>query len=289
MGVRGVAVLAVLSCVAATPARAQIGFDLMRPPTSTREVRVSDRLPLWVALPTSARILGSRGVEVQPVRNSGVTLENTKLGFLVGALRNTGSCLNDVSLRLQYTNDRWAPIGPKLENEARVSRVEPDGLIPYRFRLANRSEFTEQPSGYILEVTEGDAPVGKTLEWVEKGTVGARTPCEPTSLRIEGVVDKARASLEGHRVDGEIHVIAGGPVSADGITVTVVLLDEDGHVLDVMTGIPSPKVGKATVDAFTDGMRARFEIRSPVPLGKAVRQRDVFIEVLPGARVDPAR
>ncbi len=288
MGIRVVTVLAVLACTSVAPARAQVGWDLMRS-TVTREVKTSDRVPHWVALPTSARILGSVGVKVQPVRNSGVTLENTKLGFLVGALRNAGSCLNDVSLRLQYTNEYWAPIGQKFENEARVSRVEPDGLIPYRFRLANRSEFTEQPSGYILEVTEGDAPVGKTLEWVEKGKVVERTPCEPTALRIEGGVNKERASLEGHRVDGEIHLIAGGPVRADGITITVVLLDENGDVLDVVTGIPGTKVGRATVDEFTDGMKARFEIRSPVPLGKAVRQRDVFIEVLPGAQVATAR
>ena len=286
MGIRGAAVFAVLVCTA-MPAQAQVGWDMMRAPTARREVKTSDRLPLWVALPTSARILGSRGVEAKPVKNSAVTLENTKLGFLVGALRNAGSCLADVSIRLQYTNEYWKPIGPKFENEARVSRVDPDGLIPYRFRLANRSEFTEQPSGYILEVTEGDAAVGKPLEWVEKRRVVERTPCEPTSLRIEGAVNKERTSLDGHRVDGEIRVIDGGPVRADGITVTVVLLDENGDVLDVVTGIPSTRVGRTTVDEFTDGMTARFEIRSPVPLGKSSKQRDVFIEVLPGAALGP--
>ena len=79
-------------------ATAQIGMDLMRPPVQERSVEVRATLPMWVAMPQSARILTSEGLELRPLKNSAVTYENARLGVLVGALRNSGGCARDLSV-----------------------------------------------------------------------------------------------------------------------------------------------------------------------------------------------
>lgn len=284
MDLRTVAYAAVLSAIPVA-ASAQIGMDLMRPPVAERKVVVGDALPTWVVLPTTARILGSAGVEMRPVRNSAVTHENIRVGVLVGALRNTGRCARNLTVRLQYTDDHWRPMGAPVENEARVSQVDPDGLLPYRFRLARRDAYPEPPSGYILQITEDDKPVARTVEWVATDAKPDTTPCPPPPLGFESVVRQSRSTLDGYRVAGTLSLLRGGPVRADALMMTALLLDADGEVLEVLTGVPELKKKQDDDGVMVDGQSAPFNLSTQMPLGKAVKEIHFFTEALPDAQV----
>jgi hypothetical protein len=277
--------LLALTVGGAHQAEAQVAGGL-RLPTVERRMEVSDVAPPWLALPPTARVLTSAGLEVRPLRNSGVSYENVKLGVLVGALRNLGSCAREMTVRLQYTDDRWQPIGDPIENEARVSVVEPEGLVPYRFRLRRTDEMPTTPSGYIIQVSEQGQPVSGTLAWVTDTKKVDPTPCPATTLRLRAESHKSRPTLKGFRVTGTLTVDAGGPVRPDGVTLTAVLLDKEGQVLEVLTGIPD--VDEKTVPSGTllTGQTVPFTLSTPIPVGKAVASVLLFPEALPDAQLE---
>jgi hypothetical protein len=274
----------VLLLAAPAPAAAQLGMDLSRPPRQEHSVEVRSALPAWVAVPLHARILTSDGLEFRALKNSAVTYENAKLGVLVGALRNDGGCARQLTARLQYTDEHWRPVGPPLENEARVSQVEPGGVLPYRFRLRRTDDFEAAPSGYIVQITEADKPVAATLQWVSGSRTIDRSPCPPATL-IASVQDtKRRTTLRGYRVDGSLTVESGGPVRPDGMMLTALLLDEAGEVLEVLTGIPDTSKSQPSAP-IENGQSIAFRLSTGIPLGKAVKTVQFFTEVLPGAEV----
>ncbi len=286
------AILLGLACAAASVQAQATGplntITLPRAPESSVVVR--PELPAWVAMPQTARILTSDGIEMRPLRNSAVTWENAKLGILVGALTNAGPCARNLRAFLQYTDHRWRPMGEPIESEARVSRVEPGGVLPYRFRLKRADDFPVSPSGYILQVVEDGRPLADTLQWVTGGTRQPEiTPCSPSPLALAVVVTQSRGTLSGYRVAGSLSVQAGGPVRPDAITVTALLRDADGDVLEVLTGIPAPKGKTPPTDLIENGQSLPFALSTGVPLGKAVASTTMFVEVLGDAQVAPPR
>src|SRR5829696_9035212 len=88
-------------------------MTLPRAPIESVDVRPT--LPAWVAMPATARILTSEGLDMRPLRNSAVTWENAKVGILVGALTNVGGCARDVRAFLQYTDHEWQALGGPIE------------------------------------------------------------------------------------------------------------------------------------------------------------------------------
>lgn len=289
---RNLLTAAFVLAVGAVTARAQSTgplntLSLPRAPTSSVEVRAT--LPPWVAMPITARILTSAGLEMRPMRNSAVTWENARLGVLVGALANAGPCARDVRAFLQYTDHRWQPIGPPIESEARVTQVEPGGVLPYRFRLKRNDEFDVAPSGYILQVVEDGKPVADVLQWVSPTKTVAPVPCAPADALLTPVVTQSRSSLRGYRVAGTLTVTAGGPIRADAITLTVLLRDAGGDVLEVLTGIPTVSAKAFPAGVIETGQSVPFSVSTAVPLGKAVATTTVFTEVLADARPAAAR
>ena len=285
---RDSAVLAIVAAGMLWPAVAvaQIGImDLSRPPRQERSVAVTDALPYWVAMPQSARILTSDGLEMRPLKNSAVTYENAKLGVLVGALRNSGGCARHLSVRLQYTDAHWRPMGKPIENEARVSQVEPGGSLPYRFQLRRKDDFRELPSGYIVQVVEDDKPVAATIQWVSANRKVDVSPCPPGLMVTSTEVKKKRATLSGYRLEGLLTVRNGGPVRPDGMMLTALLLDEAGEVLEVLTGIPDPKPKDLPTGLIENGQPVAFALSTGIPIGKSVASTELFTEVLPDAHV----
>ncbi len=279
-------VLALLTLAWPAASAAQIGImDLSRPPRQERSVEVRAALPMWVAMPRSARILTSDGLELRSLKNSAVTYENAKLGVLVGALRNFGPCGRNLSVRLQYTDDHWRPLGAPIENEARVSQVEPGGALPYRFRLRRNDEFTEPPSGYIVQVVEDDKPVAATLQWVARDRKVDTSACPATALVASAQATRRRSTLNGYRVDGALTVQSGGPVRPDGIMLTALLLDEAGEVLEVVTGIPAARRQKLPTGLIENGQTIGFTLSTGIPIGNAVASVQMFTELLPDAQV----
>lgn len=278
-----IACAGLLLCAAGSVQAGQQGFgwDLMRPPTAERRVEVTTTLPHWAVLPRSARILASKGVEVTSVKSSAVTLENAKLGLLVGALRNEGGCLRDVVIRLQYTDENWRPLGDAIESEARVGRIEPGALIPYKFRLAGTSDFETPPSATIIQVSEAGRPVSDLLAWTDGTDESKPIPCASEPDVVSMSLEKHRATQSGYRLEGKVRVET-GTVRPDAVALTVLLLDDAGEVLDVLTGVPDdgPSNSDGTMSA---GEERRFRMFSPMPLGKSVKSTHVFVQTLTDA------
>ncbi len=250
-------------------------------PTVSRSTTVRSMVPAWIALPRTARILTSTGLEVRALRNSAVTDENTRVGVLVGAVTNTGRCARQVRAFLQYTDDNWRPVGDPIESEARVSEVEPDGVLPYRFRLKRIDDFDTQPSGYLLQVVEDGKPAASTLEWVSRGAKVDRSPCAAPATTVSTQVTESRSTLRGYRVAGTMTVDTGGPVRPDAVTLTALLRDANGDVLDVLVGVP--RVDPKADGPVERGASVSFVLTTGLPLGKSVASATVFAEVLPDA------
>jgi hypothetical protein len=282
----------VVSGVVGVPSvRAQATGPLSRMamPTIDRSVEVRSALPPWVAMPPTARILTSDGLVMRPLRNSAVTHENTKLGVLVGALGNAGGCARNLRVSLQYTDDHWRPMGEPIDNEARVSEVSPGAPLPYRFRLKRNEDFPEPPSGYILQVVEDGKAVSDRLAWVSTRRKVDTSPCPPAALAVDAAVSGSRATLRGYRVTGVLTLKAGGPLRPDGITLTALLRDANGDVLEVLTGIPTFRDKDLPTGFIENGQALSFTLATSVPLGSAVTTTTIFTEVLTDARIAPAR
>ena len=276
----------VVGLVRPTEVVAQVAGADTRMPTVERRVEVTYAVPAWLALPASARVETGDGLIVTPLRNSGLSYENIKVGVLVGALHNQGRCAKDVTVRLQYTDDSWQPVGAPLENEARISDVEAGGLIPYRFRLQRREEFTTAPTGYVIQVTEQGRPLPTGMQWVTR-TSGARpavTSCPEPAVQFSVATTPGRTTRSGYRVSGTVTVESGGPVRPDGVTLTALVLDKDDQVLEVLTGVPDVDEQRTSANAIATGESRPFTLASPIPIGRAAVTVRVFPEVLPGAR-----
>ena len=281
----GLAVVALVGWASAARAQSNGPLNsivLPRAPVSSVEVRPV--LPAWVAMPPAARILTSDGLVMRPLRNSAVTYENARMGVLVGALVNAAGCARNVRAFLQYTDHQWRPIGEPIESEARVSQVQPGSPLPYRFRLKRTDDFAVAPSGYILQIVEDGKKVADTLQWVARGRTVDASPCTPPGVAIDAVVTQSRATLRGYRVNGTLTVTAGGPVRPDGVTLTALLRDAAGDVLEVLTGVPVFNERTLPSGLIEVGQPLAFTLSTDVPLGKAVATTTVFTEVLGDAR-----
>lgn len=266
----------------AAPAQGQGG---VRGRMVERDVRLTTSPPEWLAIPAEGRLATSDGVDLAPLQNASVSYENAALGMLVGAFRNTGTCLRDASVRLQYTDEQGAPIGDAIENEARVTLVEPEGLLPYRFRLKKKADLPRVPAGYVVQVAEAGRAVTTGLRWVEAGKAPAREACPSRPYAFDVSMGKARASWQSFRVSGTLRLRAGGPLRPEGLTITALLLDKDQQVLEVLTGTPDVEGAALPTGLLENDASLPFTLATPVPLGKWVADVKVFAEVLPDAQV----
>jgi hypothetical protein len=102
-------------------------------------------------------------------------------------------------------------------------------------------------------------------------------------------VTQSRSTLRGYRVSGTLTVVAGGPIRADAVTITALLRDAGGDVLEVLTGVPTVAGRDASGGLLENGRPLPFSLSTIVPLGGSVASTTLFTEVLPDARVSPAR
>lgn len=265
---------------------AQTHIPLGRFPVYSTERR--DEVPRWVELPRESRIRAGEGIQLQPLHNSAISFENLKLGLLVGALRNTGRCVTNVSARLQYVDAAWQPMGEPIPNEARVSQVEPGGILPFRFRLRNVADSNAPPAAYVVLVEEDDKPLQDPFRWTRWVSDSAttnidRSPCPASDTRFDTMVIRTSPLRGGYRVDGRTTLVAGGPVRADGLLVTAVLRDEKGEVLEVLAGIPTFKKRDVPDGLLMAGHTVEFHLQTDIPLGKDVTDVHVMVETLPEA------
>ena len=268
----------------------QAGGSGVRSTMVERDVRVTHLPPDWLAIPAEGRLMASNGVYLEPLQSASVSYENATLGMLIGAFRNVGQCLQDVSVRLRYTDAEGKPLGGPIENEARITMVDPDGLLPYRFRLKKKTELPRPATGYVLEVVEGDRKASAAIRWEPDGETPPRLPCPARPFDFDVTRGKSRATWTSYHVTGTLRVVAGGPFRLDGITLTALLLDKDQQVLEVLTGAPDVEGISLPTGYVETGQVLPFTLATPVPLGKWVSDVQIFAEILPDAQVTrPAR
>jgi hypothetical protein len=267
-----------------------MGGDRMPNVVTSTEVRES--VPRWLELPRQARVQTGDDLDMKPLHNAAVSLESLRIGILIGALRNDGTCATDVNARLQYVDANWKPMGPPIPNEARVSRVEPGGIFPYRFRLRNIGESDEPPAAYLVIVEQDGKPMANPYSWTRwvdpQSAVVERTPCPASDTTMEAVVTRRNASRSGYLLQGTVTVEEGGPVRADGLVITAILRDSDDNLLEVLVGTPTYRERDVPTGVLATGQQVGFRLRTDVPLGRSVAQIDLVAELLPDARVDQA-
>jgi hypothetical protein len=244
-------------------------------------VTAEDRTPLWAALPPQGRIRTSPGLRLEAYRSSGITYENLKLGVLVGALKNVGRCATDLRVFLQYTDDRWRPVGDPIESEARVSRVEPDGVLPFRFRLASNDAFAAPPSGFSLHVHEQGRALPdeyRAIVPLERPAVPVATPCTPITPVVTATVTRMSTTrTDGFSARGEVRW-EGASLREDALTLTAVVFDAADEVLEVLTGTPDPATASSSSQ---EGRQVRrFTLTSPVPVGRRAARAVVHVDIL---------
>lgn len=253
-------------------------------PRPSRDVRVRDTAPTWLAMPQRGRIRTSPGLKLRPLQNSAVTYEtyeNAKVGVLVGALRNAGPCAARLTIQLQYTDHKWQPLGKPVENQARVSQVDSGGALPYRFGLRRKDEFSQLPSGYIIEVSENGRPVPPItdeVEFVRGDRSVAVTSCSQLPDPLDISIESSRPTSRGHKVNGIVTVKAGGSIHPKGIALTALLLDKEGKVLEVLTGGVTYQSDGST-GLIDIGETVRFSLSTSIPLGNSVDRTEMFAEV----------
>lgn len=276
------AVACLLATASLAPAQDPRG---VRQPMVERDVRVTHLPPEWLAIPEAGRLATAEGVDVRPLQNASVSYENATLGMLIGAFRNVGACLRGVSVRMRYTDEQGAPIGDPIENEARVTTLDREALLPYRFRLRKKSDLARPAAGYLLEVTADDRPGTLGLHVMETDTEVERDACPARPFTFEVTRGKSQAKWTSYHVAGTLRVVDGGPIRPDGITLTALLLDKDQQVLEVLVGAPDLE-GIALPTGFVEnGQVVPFTLATPVPLGKWVAEVQIFAELLADAQV----
>lgn len=294
-GARAIVRVASAFVVAALAAPAD-GQDL---PTGVLEhnapvyvTRSRDRVPLWMEVPREARLQTGDGLTFTPLRNSAISYENLKLGVLVGVLRNDGPCVQNLSARLHYVDAEWQPIGSAIPNDARVSRVEAGGLLPFRFRLRDLAERGDPPSGFVIVVEEDERPLDRPFAWHdwaagEPRDIGTAAACTSPAAQIETSTPRRLRRRDGYVLIGTATVVGSRQVRADAIVFTAVLRNATGDVLEVLVGTPLDR-GANTADVVSGPLpaqRLEYRLQTDIPLGGDVADVLVMAEALPDAVV----
>lgn len=274
-----------LTLVAATQAPMFPGG--IRTPIYSAERR--ERIPPWMELPRTARLSIGDGLRFRPLHNSAVSFENLKIGVLVGAMRNDGDCATSLNARLHYVDAQWQPLGDGIPNEARVSQVEPGGLLPYRFRLRNVDDSTRAPAAYVIVVEQDHNPLANPFSWDRwVSTRPDTTPpraCEPTATRVTAQVSSRTRMRDGYLVGGTITLVEGDAVRADGVVITALLRDKQDQVLEVLVGTPSQRDRALRDGLLLPDTPVPFRLRTDIPVGDEVDDVTVMVELLPDAVV----
>ena len=257
------------------------------------EWRVSDEMPFWLELPQGARVWSADGLGVEPLNSAAVAVDNLRVGVLIGALRFLGSCVDDLRFRLQYVDEAWQPLGSPVENEARVGRVGPGQLVPYRFRLNTVDDLPTRPTGFVVVVDTLTAPHDGPLLWnrLRDRSVPAATPasCGPDDTRVESIATRRQTLRNGFRLEGRATVAGGKPVRADGMTITAVLHDAQGDILEVLVGTPTLDRRQRRHGLLAPGEQVAFTLQTDVPVGPFLAEVPLYVELLPHVDVAPVR
>lgn len=256
-----------------------------------RSTDMREEVPRWLELPREARISTGDDLRLTPLHNSAISFETLRIGVLVGALRNDGACATNLTARLQYVDASWQPVGPPIANEARVSQVEPGGILPFRFRLHTIEMAKVPPAAYVIVIEQDHRPIADPFAWNRwvstRPAVVDRSPCPQRPATLAALVSKRQPLPEGFLLSGTTTIVAGGPVRADAIVLTAVLRDKAQDVLEVLVGTPTVRKKDETDGTIAQGQPLAFRLHTPMPVGREVAHVDVMVELLPDASVAP--
>lgn len=254
--------LAVVLCALGTPPQ-------LPPPAGALETLVETRsAPGWIALPPHGQLQVPFGTKFELVHAAVVSRSKPREAVLVGALRNRGGDMANVAVALHYFDGEGKRLQPIAPNVAAVSWAAAGGLLPFRFPLAARDQLSGRAVLYRLVVD----------------TEVRDVPLQVESARVELAKTRSLGPGGGVSVTGVLDFGAGGnlpPADAAGLTLTLLLMDGSGRVLDVIA--ERPFRSGATSDPAG---RWRFEVRTVMPVTSPVHDVRAW---LADAAIHPGR
>jgi hypothetical protein len=224
-------------------------------PTVQRSTLESNAVPSWLYAPSNIRLEQPAGVHLELLTIIVASSEARKEAALIGIFRNRGRALTGALLTLSYMRSDGESIVHSVSNAAQVSEVPVDGILPFRFPLLSRADLPEELLVFRVEVGEGMSGGRRSLSATLKDDYAVRDKGE------NGVV--VTGEIEIDRRSGLPHP------DTDEVFVTVVLLDKNGSLLDVLAGSPTSRTGS---DHY------RIELQSMFPIGSRVKNIQVYVE-----------
>ena len=222
------------------------------PPFAFTRVTELRSAPAWLAAPEDGHLSMPPGVSLKPQGLVVISREDTREGALLGFLVNAAvSPVESLSLTFEYLDEHAHPVGVRVANQAGVTRASPGQRLPFRFPLVAAADLPVAPAGYRVRAQ---------LE-------GGRDPVRPGSA---GAVDQTRTDGNGLLVSG---FVSAPQNRRDTARVTVAILDEDGLLLEIVSGATSAP------DALTPPNAVPFTLETRMPIGRLVRRTEVWVEV----------
>lgn len=219
------------------------------PSRAAHKVIERDAAPPWIALPRYGQLQLPHGVKLEMMHSVVLSQNEPREAVLVGAFRNSGQALTGMRISLQYLDGELRRVGPTAQNTAAVTVVASGDLLPFRFPLVSRAEVGQAAAFYRL-VLEKDVP------GVPLSLAGAQVRILETRL-----LDRRR----GASIAGALQFDAGPPDPAT-ISITFLLLDGSGQVLDVVTERP---FGRGQIAGNSPWP---FEVRTTMPVSQPVKE-----------------
>lgn len=227
-------------------------------PNVQRSITELNTAPDWLYTPSSVRFAFPAGVRLELAAVSIVSSDQRREAALIGMFRNRSRALSGTALTLSYLGPDGETVVRSVPNAAYVSEVPVDGLLPFRFPLLARAAVPEGFTGFDVSL---DSRVGTSRRNL------------PATLR--GDVSTRGQRDNGTLVVGDIEVTADSsspPPNGRGILVTLLLLDKNEKLLEVLPGTTSSLVGLNTY---------RVELGSFLPLARQIKSAQVYAEAAP--------
>jgi hypothetical protein len=237
---------------------AGVGASSLQMPNVQRSITELNTAPDWLYTPSSVRLAFPAGVRLELVAVSIVSSDQRREAALIGMFRNRSRALSGTALTLSYLGPDGETVVRSVPNAAYVSEVPVDGLLPFRFPLLARAAVPEGFTGFDVSL---DSRVGTSRRNL------------PATLR--GDVSTRGQRDNGTLVVGDIEVTADSsspPPNGRGILVTLLLLDKNEKLLEVLPGTTSSLVGLNTY---------RVELGSFLPLARQIKSAQVYVEAAP--------
>lgn len=249
------AILAILTTVGIAAHSTQTPIGPM--PTARSSILESSTVPAWLYAFSTVQLELAAEMRLELVEMAVVSNEHQKRAALIGMLHNRSGALSGAALTLSYVGSDGSSVMSSVSNAALVSEVPAGGLLPFRFLLLPRDALPNESLGLRISVNEGLSPSRRALRAVMRPDYSFR------GRGANGVV-----------MTGNIEISPGDSAhhsDEKALLISVVLLDNNGRLLDVIAGSRAWRL---------DSNMQHVEFDSFLPIGRRVRSVQAYVEAV---------